>query len=181
MSGSGRTRTVPTVANISAVNDLVLNQEDAPRTHRTTRQIARKTGIHRSSVVLIIRDELRLKCVKKRHAQQLTKTNCITHLSCTKKLLSKFPESIVGFIFFTDEKVFTVALPVNCQNNCVYVPCGMKKCDIATDFLLCTQLMFNKSVIISVVCILCQKILCKYVYMHVCMYGWMYVCIRRYV
>ena len=63
-SGSGRSRTVRTVTNISAVNDLVLSQEDAPQTHRTTRQIARETGIHRSSVVRIIRDELRLKCVK---------------------------------------------------------------------------------------------------------------------
>ena len=36
-SGSGRARTLRTVANISAVNDLVLSQEDAPKTHRTTR------------------------------------------------------------------------------------------------------------------------------------------------
>lgn len=77
-SGSGRPRTVRTAANISAVNDLVLSQEDAPQTHRTTRQIARETGIHRSSVVRIIRDELRLKCVKKRRAQELTEANCIT-------------------------------------------------------------------------------------------------------
>ena len=35
-SGSGRPRTVRTVANIIAVNDLVLSQEDAPQTHRTT-------------------------------------------------------------------------------------------------------------------------------------------------
>ena len=40
-TGSRRPRTVRTVANISAVNDLVLIQEDAPQTHRTTRQIAR--------------------------------------------------------------------------------------------------------------------------------------------
>ena len=89
------------MANISAVNDLVLSQEDAPQTHRTTRQIARETGIHRSSVVRIIRDELRVICVKKRHAQKLTEANCITRLSRAKKLLSKFPESAVDFIFFT--------------------------------------------------------------------------------
>ena len=53
-SGSGRPRTVRTVTNISAVNDLVLSQEDAPQTHRTTLQIARETGIHHSSVVRII-------------------------------------------------------------------------------------------------------------------------------
>ena len=104
-SCSGRTRTVWTVANISAVSDLVLSQEDASQTHRTTRQIARETGIHRSSVVRIIRDEIRLLCVKKRHAQELTEANCITRLSHAKKLLSKFPENAVDFIFFTDEIV----------------------------------------------------------------------------
>ena len=95
------------MVNISAVNNIVLSQEDAPQTHRTTRQIARETGIHRSSVVQIIRDELRLKCVEKRHAHELTEANCITCLSHAKKLLSRFPESAVDFIFFTDEKVFT--------------------------------------------------------------------------
>ena len=77
-SGSGRPRTVRTVANINKVNNLVLSQEDAPQTHRTTRQIARETGIHRSSVVRIIRDELLLKCVRKRHGQELTEVICIT-------------------------------------------------------------------------------------------------------
>ena len=111
---------------------------------------ARETSIHRSSVVRIIRDELHLKCVKKCHAQELTEANSITHLSCAKKLLSKFPESTVDFIFSTDEKVFIVALPVNLQNDRVYVLCGMKKRDIAADCLLHTRLMFSKSVMVSV-------------------------------
>ena len=136
--------------NINAVNDLVLSQEDAHQTHRTTRQIARKTGIHRSSVVRIIRDELRLKYVKKRHAQELTEANCITRLSHVKKQLSKFPESTLNFIFFTDEKVFTVAPPVNLQNDRVYSPCGTKKHDIAANRLLRTQPMFSKSIMVSV-------------------------------
>ena len=59
-SGSRRPRIVRTVANISAVNDLVLSQEDAPQTHRTTRQIAREVGIYRLSVVQITRDGLHL-------------------------------------------------------------------------------------------------------------------------
>jgi len=57
--GSGRLRTSCTAANIRDVNDLVLSQEGAPQTHLTSRQIARNTGIHRSSVVRIIRDDLR--------------------------------------------------------------------------------------------------------------------------
>ena len=53
----------------------------------------------------------------KRHAQEMTEANSITRLSCVKKLLSKFPESAIDFIFFTDEKEFTVAPPVNFQND----------------------------------------------------------------
>ena len=149
-SGSGRPRTVRTVANISAVNDLVLGQEDAPQTHRTTRQIARETDIRSSSVVQIIREELHLKCIKKHHAQTLTEAKCITRLSRAKKLLNKFPESAVDFIFFTDEKVFTIAPPVNPQNNRVYAPCGTKKRDIVADCLFRTRPTFSKSVMVSV-------------------------------
>ena len=53
-------------------------QEDASQKHRTTRKIARETGIHLSSVVRIIRDEFRLKCVKKRHGNELIEAKCIT-------------------------------------------------------------------------------------------------------
>ena len=67
-----------------------------------------------------------------------------------KKLLSKFQESAVDFIFFTDEKVFTVTPPVNLQNDCVYAPCGTKKRDIAADRLLHTRPTFSKSVMVSV-------------------------------
>ena len=67
-----------------------------------------------------------------------------------KKLLSKFPESAVDFIFFTDEKVFTVAPPVNLQNDRVYTLCGTKMRDIAADRLLRTRSTFSKSVMVSV-------------------------------
>ena len=130
---------------------LILSQKGASQTHRTTRQIAIETGIHCSSVVQIVRDELRLKCIKKLHVQELTEVNCITRLSRTKKLLSKFPESAIDFIFFTDEKVFTVAPPVNIQNDHVYMPHGTKKHDIAADHLLHARLMFSKSVMVSFV------------------------------
>lgn len=50
LPGSGRPRTARTTENIDAVNDLVLSQEEAPRTHKTTRQIARELTISRRSV-----------------------------------------------------------------------------------------------------------------------------------
>ena len=67
-----------------------------------------------------------------------------------KKLLCKYPESAVDFIFFTDEKVFTVASPVNLQNDPVYALCGTKKRVVATDRLLRTRSTFSKPVMMSV-------------------------------
>lgn len=149
-AGSGRPRTVITAQNIQAVSDLVLSQEDAPQSHRTTRQIARQTGIPQTSVVRIIHKELLLKCMKKRRAQELTEANFLSRLSRAKQLLNKFPDCAVDFIFFTDEKMFTVAPPVNLQNDRVYVSRETKKREVAADRLLRTRPTFSKSVMVSV-------------------------------
>jgi len=37
-------------------------------------------------------------------------------------VLQKFPEHAIDFVFFSDEKLFTVASPVNLQNDRVYAP-----------------------------------------------------------
>jgi len=149
-SGSGRPRSARTDVNIDAVNDLILSQEDAPQTHRTMRQISRDLNIHRSSVERIIHNDLKLKCVKKRKAQELTEANCVIRLQRAKQLLRKFSPNDVSFIFFTDEKVFTVAPPLNLQNDRVYVPCDQKKRDIVGERLLRTRPTFSKSVMVSV-------------------------------
>ena len=67
-----------------------------------------------------------------------------------EKLLSKFLESAINIIFFTDEKAFTVAPSVSLQNNYIYMPSGTKKCAIAAECLLCTWPTFSKSVMVSV-------------------------------
>ena len=54
------------VQNINTVQDLVLSQENAPQTHRTTRQIERETGASRRTVGRIIHEDVHLKCLKKR-------------------------------------------------------------------------------------------------------------------
>jgi len=71
-------------------------------------------------------------------------------LGRVKKLLTKYSESVVDFIFFTDEKVFTVSPPVNLQNDRVYAAWGTKKRDIAANRLLHTRWTFSKSVMVSV-------------------------------
>jgi len=74
-SGSGR----PCIRHI--VEDLVLNQEDKPKRHRSARKISHKTAILRSSVHRIIYDDLQLKCFIRRRAQLLSEVNRITRLN----------------------------------------------------------------------------------------------------
>jgi len=62
--GSDRPRSARTDENINQVNDMVMSQEDQPQTHSTVREISRKTGIPKSSVVWIIRKDLQQKCFK---------------------------------------------------------------------------------------------------------------------
>ena len=78
--GSDRRKPARTAEKIEAVDDLILSQDGAPQTHRTTRQIARETGIHRSSVSRIMHTDLRLKCLKKRRVQELSAANRVMRL-----------------------------------------------------------------------------------------------------
>jgi len=98
----------------------------------------------------IVRKDLQLKCLKKCRSQELTAANRDARLTRAKKLLHLYPQSAVELIFFSDKKVFTVALPVNVQNDRVYVPQLSKKCDVAADRLLRTRPTFSKSLMVSV-------------------------------
>ena len=91
------------------LDDLALSQEDTPRTHKMTHQISRELAISQRSVGRIIYEDLQLKCLKKCRAQELTAVNCRTRLDRSRQVLRKYPSYAVDFIFFTDEKVFTVA------------------------------------------------------------------------
>ena len=61
-------------------------------------------------------------------------------------LLQKFPKRV----FFLDEKVFTVASPVNLQNDRVYASNDAKKRDIAAERLLRCRPTFSSSLMVSV-------------------------------
>jgi len=54
------------------------------------------------------------------------------------------------FIWFTDEKVFTVATPKNPQNDLVYAPAASRRKDVTTERFLRTPPTFSKSVMVSV-------------------------------
>ena len=148
--GSGRPRLVRVDENIGKVENLVLSQEDKPKTHRSIRKISRETGIHRSTVHRIIHRDLQLKCLKRRRAQLLSEPNRVTRLARCKQLLKKYDDSAVDFIWFTDEKVFTVEPPSNSQNDRVYVPVRTKKRLIEPSRLLRTRSTFSQSLMVSV-------------------------------
>lgn len=148
--GSGRPRTVCTRETVQMIEELVLSQENQPQTHCSTRQISREAGVSQSSVVRIIHHDLGLKCLKKRRAQELTENNRLVRLSRAKQLLKTYSIHEVSFIWFTDEKVFTVATPKNPQNDRVYAPVATKKKHIAAERLLRTRSTFSQSVMVSV-------------------------------
>ena len=65
----------------------------------------------------IIHDDVQLRCLKKRRAQELTPANKVTRLTRSKHLLRRYSKSAVDFIWFIDEKVFTIAAPSNAQSD----------------------------------------------------------------
>jgi hypothetical protein len=148
--GSGRPRTARLDDKIDEVDDLVLSQDNAPMTHSSQRQIARQTGISLTSVNRIIKNDLRLKCLKKRRAHELTEANKNARRDRCRQLLKRYPAFMVNFIWFADEKIFTVATPSNSQNDRLYAPVAVRKKDVAADRLLRTRPTFSQSVMVSV-------------------------------
>ena len=86
-----------------------LSQEDKPQSHLTLREIALETGISKTSVHKIVKKDLGLKCFKKRRATELTEANKKARLERSGQLLDRYPAHMVNFIWFTDEKLFTIA------------------------------------------------------------------------
>ena len=67
-----------------------------------------------------------------------------------KTAAKKTCEHAVDFIWFTDEKVFTVAPPTNLHNGRVYAASGTKKKQSPAEHLLRTRSTFSRSVMVSV-------------------------------
>ena len=153
-SGSSARKARPmskrTPETIAAVEEMIMSQESQPGTHRSLNEIAREIQVSRSTVRNIVQNDLKLKCLKKKRAQELTEANKLTRLVRSKQLLRDYPQSKVHFIWFTDEKLFTVAAPKNAQNDRLYVPAGTKKKQVSAARLLKTRSTFTKSLMVSV-------------------------------
>jgi len=80
----------------------------------------------------------------------LTVANKQARLDCSSLLLRRYQARLVHFIWFTDEKLFTVASPSNTQNHRLFVAVGTRKRDIASVRLSRTRPTFSKSLMVSV-------------------------------
>ena len=63
--------------------------------------------------------------------------------------MKKFPEESVDFTWFTDEKVFSVAPPINAQNDRLYVSKETSKRQVDAKRLLRTRPTFRCPVMVS--------------------------------
>ena len=121
--GSGRPKTVRTAANIAAVQERILSQEDRPGTHRSQRQIARELNVSRRSVQRIVKKDLRLTAFKKVHS--LNAAQKLQRMRKAQALL-QLPAERIRKVVFTDEKNIPLTAPMNAQNERVY-GAGRKK------------------------------------------------------
>ena len=150
--GSGRPLTVRNAENIDTVNDLIVSDDDEPGTHLSVRQIARQTGISRSSIQRIVKKDLRLPVFKRLHLQRLNVDHKQQRVQKCQQLLNRFPtDNSIRIIWFTDEKSFTIETPINSQNDRVYgrEP-GIIKRNLSPNRLIATRNHFSKSIMVSV-------------------------------
>lgn len=144
--GSGRPRTARTADNITEVDDVIASQEDQPGTHQSQRKISRKLGISRWAVQNIIEKDLKLKPFKRICSSRKTPNIKQKRKTRSRKLLDKFSRDEVKRIVFTDEKDFSLEIPINKKNDVVY---GAKKSDIPLSRLYHEENRFSKKVMVS--------------------------------
>ena len=129
---------------LGGLNDLI-------RKIDTSGTIARKAGSGRPRTVrTIVKRDLGLRCFKKYRSQELTAANKLARLQRCRRILRLYPSHAVEFIWFTDEKLFTMAAPSNSQNDRLYAAAGTRKRNIEASRLLRTRPTFSRSLMVSV-------------------------------
>jgi hypothetical protein len=146
-AGSGRPKKAKTAENIAKVEELICSQGDNPGTSKSTREIASVVGISQSSVMRIAKSDLTLSCYKRMPVQVLSDATKLKRLARCKALWRRFTVQNTKRIFFTDEKLFYLCLPVNSQTNRVWST-GRKR-DIDPRRLLVPRAKFSAHVMVS--------------------------------
>jgi len=125
---------------------------DVPNCYITLEFITIRLRVRHPSVErppYIVKKELQLSCLKKINTQEITAANKQARMTRARQLLnlSQYPNLRVNFMFFfTDEKLFTIAAPINSQNDRFYVRPGTRKKNVNENRFLRTRSTFSKSV-----------------------------------
>jgi len=96
----------------------------------------------------ILHNGLHLKCFKKCRST-ISEANKLARLQRARQLLRQYPASLDNFVIFTDEKLFTVARPLNTQYDRIYAHHDTLKKQVPATQLLCTRPTFSCSLMVS--------------------------------
>lgn len=106
--------------------------------------------ISRSSVARIIKKDLGLKFVRRGYTFKLTAQVKERRLLRCRQLLNKFrTQRQIQKIWFTDEKIFTLTVPKNSQNDRLCIRRDLRKSDIALDRMHREREKFSSYVMVS--------------------------------
>lgn len=89
-----------------------------------------------SGVVRVIHQDRQLKCLKTKRAQHHAQANLIQSSVVVRAAIGHIPNYQNGFFFSTDEKIFSVAPPMNSQNDRIFAPVTTVKRDISAPFAM---------------------------------------------
>ena len=133
-SGSGAPRRARTEENVEAVRSVMEGDRDATRG-----DAIKATGLSRSTVRRILRQDLELKPLRKIKGQRVKAANAEKRLELCRKWDAQIASGELDLtkIFFTDEKLFRLgACPGGNNNLVVYVKKDVKKSEVSNDLIL---------------------------------------------
>ena len=143
--GSGRPCTALTDNNMEFIDDAICSQE-TPGTHKSQRKIADELSIGLTSVNRGLRKLGRKKFKRIPVSRKDTNVRSKRKVRC-RKLLDRFSKESIKKIIFTDEKDFSLEIPINRQNDVVYG--GSRKRNISPERLYHETSRFSKKIMVS--------------------------------
>src|SRR6218665_1285911 len=93
--------------NIARVSELICTQDDDPSTSKSPREIQSETGISRSTVRRIVKDDSKLKIFRRREVQQLSNSDAKKLLQTCMRLMQRTTVDKIERTWFSDKKIFT--------------------------------------------------------------------------
>ena len=97
--------------NIATINELTLSQEYEPSSHQTSWETSQATGISRSPVWHVIKNDLNLRPFKTEVTKNLIEREILRRFKKARRLPRTMASKKVDETWLTDEKIFTVSFP----------------------------------------------------------------------